>query len=167
MDAVGEVLALPEEFPGLFVQGNQIAAFSAGGENHLLAIDQRHAAVAPFGQFAAKIVNIVFPPDFLARGRFQTNYFAILADGVEQITIDGGRAARPLEMPPARPASLADLRIPEWRAVGHIERKHLARIVLIAHREQPIAHDSNVRVANPHARGLPKQFGAVLRPLLQ
>src|SRR5690242_20614044 len=67
---------------------------AAGGDDELVAVDERGFADEPMRIAAFEILQNIFPPDLGSILGVKAGEFAVLAKDVKTISIGGGRAAR-------------------------------------------------------------------------
>ena len=162
VDTIGEFLALPDQFPGLLVQGDKVTLLAAWHQDHFVAIHQGHSGKTPFRQLPAEILPVVLPPDLCAGVGVGAQYFTVLADGKNQIAVSGWRAARSGESAPARCARFSDLRLPVDLAVCLADGNQVVGVAQIAHGEQTVPDDAHARVAAAQSGSLPEEFWTAL-----
>ena len=87
------VLALPQDFAGVFVQTDEGLAFAAAGEHEHIAIDERGGGVLPLDHLAAVFLHhVVVPHGFAGRG-VEGEDVEEAVDDVNFATVDDRRAA--------------------------------------------------------------------------
>ena len=136
MDAVGELLALPEQVAGLLVQGHQVAAWAAGGKDHAIAVDQRHAGIAPLGQFAAEILGVVLSPTLFSvwrRSTQTTSPYCPTAKTRSPATVGVQRG--PAKAAPAGAPALPTFVFQSVLPSAAVDADHVIRVALVAHGE--------------------------------
>src|SRR5688572_81108 len=93
MGCVSELLALPGQFTGLFIERDDSASGTAGCYHHAAGIHEWRFAPSPLGPFAAKIGGEILAPFFDSSLCIETDQLAELANGENQAAIQSGCAA--------------------------------------------------------------------------
>jgi len=125
MRRIDELLALPHCRAALLVQRDNRALPAAGGEDHLVTVQQGRFRETPFRPFPAEVFDVILPPLLGAGRRVDAEELAPLSDREYEPVVSRRRATRPGVAAPARRARPADVGRPEWFAVralqGHDE----------------------------------------------
>src|SRR3954471_12788405 len=121
MRGIFEVLALPDGLACFLVQRDDCAFWSAGRDDHFVAVQERRFGKTPLGTRAAEILLHVLAPDFFSGIRVEAGDFAPLADGDDNLAVARGRAPRSDKAAPARCAGLAEFRGPKSFSIVAIE----------------------------------------------
>src|SRR5439155_12413163 len=88
-------LTFPDHLSGFLIEGDQGRLLAARSTNELVTVNQRGFAIAPAGHHvAAEVLGQIFPPQFLAGHRRETNEIAMRRERVNSIAIYRGGAAR-------------------------------------------------------------------------
>src|SRR5262249_24513686 len=138
----------PDDLASFLVKGNHGGLAATRRADELVAIDQRRLGEVPAPRTALEVLAKVLSPDFRAVGG-DADQVAELADGDDQITVHGGRAARPLVVAPLA----TDLHRPELLAGLLVEGVDMARIANVAHGEDLAAGHRDRGEADAGARG--------------
>src|SRR5262249_36901639 len=147
---------------GLLVEGEHRRLLAAGRADQLVAVHQRRLRVVPAAGAPLEVLAEVLAPDLLTRGRLDAHQVAELPEGVDQVPVYRRRAARARVIA----ARLADLGLPEQRAVLLVDTEDVGGVLQVAHGEEAAAGDGHAGEADAQPLALPHFLHALLGPLL-
>src|SRR5207244_4044835 len=89
---IAELFAGPDGLPGHLVEGGDTGMIAAGGDDEVIAIDERRLAEEPVRIASLELLQDILPPDLCAILSAEARQLAILGENVEAVAI-GGRGA--------------------------------------------------------------------------
>ncbi len=136
----------PLRLSGGAVEGGHRVALAPGGDDHVLAGDDRRGGVAVERHRRIFFAELC-PPLLLPVLERQRDELARGAERVDRALADGRRADRPVVGAVVPGVPLAQLVAPQLVAAGQVERRHHVDLSGVEHRHRLAVGDPDVRVA--------------------